>query len=62
MLYTWDFDAGITMTGQVVAHVYQFPGEYAVTVTATNSLGFVSAETVAVIKPLSFFFPFTFKV
>ncbi len=61
VVYTWDFGDGITMTGQVVEHVYQFPGEYVVTVTAANSLGSVSAETVAVINPLSFYLPLTFK-
>ena len=61
VVYTWDFGDGITMTGQVVEHVYQFPGEYAVTVTAANSLGSVSAETVAVIQPFSFYLPLIFK-
>jgi PKD repeat protein len=60
-LYTWDFGDGITLTGHVVEHIYQFPGEYAVAETATKSLGFVRADTVAVINPSSFFLPFTFK-
>ena len=49
VVYTWDFGDGITMTGQVVGHVYEATGTYTATVTATNSLGFVTVETVAVV-------------
>jgi PKD repeat protein len=47
--YTWDFGDGITMTGQVVEHIYQATGTYTATVTATNSLGPMSVETVAIV-------------
>jgi hypothetical protein len=56
--YTWDFGDGITMTGQVVGHVYEATGTYTATVTATNSLGSVSVETVAIvytIEPLTYY-------
>lgn len=37
--YKWDFGDGSTTTGDRVAHGYEEPGTYTVTVTATNDLG-----------------------
>jgi PKD repeat protein len=37
------------MTEQVVEHIYQATGTYTATVTATNSLGPMSVETVAIV-------------
>jgi len=64
VVYTWNFGDGITMTGQVVGHVYAATGTYTATVTATNSQGFVTMETVAVVyttEPLVYhiFLPLT---
>jgi len=49
------------MTGQIVGHIYETIGTYPVMVIATNSLVSVSAETVAVVEPLSFYLPLTFR-
>jgi PKD repeat protein len=63
ILYTWDFGDGATASGAVVTHVYATAGSFTATVTATNSLGSVEAETTAVIVPPRFytFLPLIFK-
>jgi PKD repeat protein len=43
--YTWDFGDGTTGAGQVVTHLYTEAGVYTATVTATNSMGSVTATT-----------------
>jgi hypothetical protein len=48
--YDWDFGDGHSTTGQIVEHIYEAAGTYSVTVTATNSRGSASAETLAVIE------------
>jgi PKD repeat protein len=37
--YTWDFGDGLTSTEISPIHTYTLPGEYTVTLTATNSVG-----------------------
>jgi PKD repeat protein len=37
--YTWDFGDGTTSTQVSPTHTYSLPGEYTVTLTATNSVG-----------------------
>ena len=38
-IYTWDFDDGSTGTGEKPTHIYQYPGNYTVTLTITDSGG-----------------------
>jgi len=52
VVYTWDFGDGTNGSGMVTTHVYAAPGTYIATVTATNSLGSVSAQTVVVVTSL----------
>ncbi|MEZ4556855.1 MAG: PKD domain-containing protein [Caldilineaceae bacterium] len=50
--YGWIFGDGNTGTGTHVEHTYAAPGSYTVTVTASNSLGAVSATlTVEILAP-----------
>ncbi len=49
--YSWGFGDGTTATGQLTNHVYTTPGDYIVTVTASNSLGTVTqTKTITVAK------------
>ena len=41
---------GITVTGQIVGHIYETIGTYPVTVIATNSVNSMSAEPMAVVS------------
>lgn len=49
VLYTWDFGDGYTATGDSVNHIYQAPGIYTITVSATNSQNTALQSTTAVI-------------
>jgi PKD repeat protein len=42
-VYRWDFGDGTYAIGPAAEHVYQAPGIYALAVTASNPLGFLSA-------------------
>jgi PKD repeat protein len=59
--YTWDFGDGITLTGQVVMHAYEATGTYTATVTATNSLGSVTVETVAIVYTIHTYLPIIYR-
>jgi formylglycine-generating enzyme required for sulfatase activity len=48
--YLWNFGDGSTGSGANVTHVYTAHGAYTVIVTATNSLGNMSVQTVAVVE------------
>jgi PKD repeat protein len=43
--FAWNFGDGATGEGATTSHVYAGPGEYSVTMTASNSLGDVQATT-----------------
>ncbi|NJK79045.1 MAG: PKD domain-containing protein [Chloroflexaceae bacterium] len=45
--YTWDMGDGTVQTGRVVHHTYAASGQYTITVTADNTIGF-QAMTVVV--------------
>ena len=48
--YAWDFQEGTASSGAVVSQLYATPGEYLVTLTATNACGQESAQrTVTVV-------------
>ncbi len=47
--YAWDFGDGQTAVGVAVTHTYGMVGSYTATVTATNSLGSLSATTVVTV-------------
>jgi len=49
--FTWNFGDGMHGSGAVAAHTYAASGVYTATVTATNSLGPVSATTVVQVTP-----------
>jgi PKD repeat protein len=51
--YAWDFGDGAIGSGANVAHTYQLTGTYAVTVTASNSVGSASANIAVQILPSS---------
>jgi len=46
--YEWTFDDGTTATGKAVAHAYQEPGDYTVTLTVTDAAGNADTTTVTV--------------
>jgi len=48
--YTWDFGDGSVGTGAIVSHTYAAPGEYEAVVTATNSVGVVTATTAVLVE------------
>jgi uncharacterized repeat protein (TIGR01451 family) len=45
IVYTWDFGDGESGSGAVVAHTYPSTGIYTAVVTASNSLGHITATT-----------------
>jgi hypothetical protein len=47
--YVWDFGDGSQGSGQVVAHEYDDVGEYTAVVTASNSLGGMTATTMVLV-------------
>jgi len=47
--YAWDFGDGTPGSGATPSHVYAGLGTYTAIVTATNSLGFASADTVVTV-------------
>ena len=47
--YTWGFGDGGTGIGATISHTYTVAGSYTATVTATNSLGSVQAQTVVTV-------------
>jgi uncharacterized repeat protein (TIGR01451 family) len=47
--YVWNFGDGVMGTGNPVTHTYPMSGTYTAVVTATNSLGTLSATTVVTI-------------
>ncbi|RIK37121.1 MAG: hypothetical protein DCC55_25225 [Chloroflexi bacterium] len=49
--YTWDFGDGATADGASVSHAYAEAGSYLVRVTASNSLGQLSTETLVQVEP-----------
>lgn len=49
LTYAWDFGDGAGSDGQVAAHEYTSPGEYTVTLTVTDSLGFSDEATAMVL-------------
>jgi PKD repeat protein len=49
--YTWAFGDGGTAEGRVVTHAYAADGTYTATVTASNSVSTLSAETTVTILP-----------
>jgi PKD repeat protein len=50
--YSWDFGDGETGTGAVVTHTYASVDTYTAVVTATNSVGEVTAQTTVVVNSL----------
>lgn len=47
--YRWDLGDGTAADGAVVSHVYERPGSYSATVTATSATGETSADAVTVL-------------
>jgi predicted outer membrane repeat protein len=64
--FVWDFGDGTTEEGATASHVYAEPGNYSVTITASNSLGVEQATTGVIVLPHDgaqnqTFVPFTAK-
>ncbi len=55
--YTWDLGDGFSAIGDVITHTYEMPGVYTATVTATNSLGEMTAATGVEILPIKTYLP-----
>jgi len=49
--YAWTFGDGITATGRIVTHTYAAEGTYTATVTASNSVSTLPAQTTVTILP-----------
>jgi PKD repeat protein len=45
LVYSWDFGDGAVGAGRVITHVYGTTGSYTATVTVTNAVGALSADT-----------------
>jgi hypothetical protein len=59
--FAWDFGDGGQATGAQVNHVFQFPGQYTVRVSASNGSGVQTAEAVVeVVRPFEQWLPFAF--
>jgi PKD repeat protein len=54
VVYSWDFGDGESGSGAVASHLYDAPGDYIVSVTATNALGPVLVETIVEVYVLVF--------
>jgi hypothetical protein len=47
--YKWNFGDGVNGTGKTPVHIYQFPGQYNVTLTIINEFGMIYNKTQLVI-------------
>jgi PKD repeat protein len=59
--YAWDFGDTQTASGAQVTHRYGEIGAYTATVTATNSLGSLTATTLVSIEPLRVYLPLVLR-
>jgi len=55
--YQWNFDEGQTACGAQVHHRYASAGIYTATVTATNSIGSITATTAVTIERAMLYLP-----
>lgn len=53
VIYTWALGDGTTAVGPTAAHTYASPGDYAVVVTATNSVGWMTTGATVTVVPLA---------
>ena len=52
LTYGWDFGDGHTAVGQTTNHAFGSPGEYTVTLTATDGCGFTQQASLDIVVPL----------
>lgn len=48
LTYSWNFGDGSTAVGEVVSHQFAEPGDYEVTLTATDACGYADTQTISV--------------